>query len=743
MTRSSDNHSVAALPTNNGNIGGRPQQIRSSAYTPAPDGFRASFVMPGAQSNPPTRTTVLRSSGIARTTTIEAPFRLVPAVVSTPMPFTEPRGIARDFGANLPSPPLQPSYQFDIIGNEVSVIMLSGSAVVSRWREPPTQAPTPAPRRQSPPAGEPMSTELSPLARQQIGYIAIETTVVSVRPALPTSHPAPVVPWSVPVVVNSVPHPLTLTPDAQSSYATSAQVTPTHSADSSNNNRSQPRLSDGYIVLISVAALFVLATLFYFYVRYSKRRKAVSSRGSPSLPGSHASGSPSASIVVEQKRQVSTSRTNCNMPDSGTGMNFQQKSTDAPDVKGGRTLEVNTVSVHQPPSALFRSLSNGNYAVHKYVDLHEQDRMADNAVKDRYIKYRHPGSMGTDRGPAIMQNGRSIARSKIPSFQGNVADRPREISTRSATMEHAIHPLSKFEMPLPPSRPYQAQAQPDVQSTANRVHQYRIERPIPTATNSSDAQEPTNPLSASCADMKGKCALLDTSSANPSLSSKMGNSTRTRIKTRKLVRDPAKRPVISTPTKTEHKSPVLPSNQAKLNEQDVSSMTAEARKLEQSKSNHSMSLRTKLWSSVHLPKKDKDTAVDDTVEAHPSEPKTDPEVSDEPDKLSPLMDSIESFSESYQFAIRHRPPLGPLRVVESHTPALPDELAIMKGHYMFVIGEFADGWVLAINASSNNECGMVPRRCLFFPTAPFMTKEAINASMSPSVTAKTVPHSEI
>ncbi|KAJ2081241.1 hypothetical protein GGI16_007505, partial [Coemansia sp. S142-1] len=80
MARSSDNHSVAALPTNNGSIGGRPQQIRSSAYTPAPDGFRASFVMPGAQSNPPTRTTVLRSSGIARTTTIEAPFRLVPAV---------------------------------------------------------------------------------------------------------------------------------------------------------------------------------------------------------------------------------------------------------------------------------------------------------------------------------------------------------------------------------------------------------------------------------------------------------------------------------------------------------------------------------------------------------------------------------------------------------------------------------------------------------------------------------------
>ncbi|KAJ2870486.1 hypothetical protein GGH93_005534 [Coemansia aciculifera] len=745
MARSSDSHLVAALPTNNGNTGGRPQQIRSPVFTPAPDGFRASFAMSSAHSNPPTRTAASRSNSIAWTTTIEAPFHLVPAAVSTPMPFIDPRGIARDVGANLPSPPPQPLYQFDIIGDEVSVIMLSGSAVVSKWREPPAQVPTPTLRRQDPPASKPMSAELSPLARQQIGYIAIETTVVSVHTSsvLPASHPVPVAPWNSPVVVNPVPHPLTLTPDAQSSYATGVQATPTHSADSSNNNRSQPRLSDGYIVLISIAALFVLATLFYFYARYSKRRKAVSSRGSPSLPRSHASRSPSASIVVEQKRQVSTSRTNCNMPDSGTGMNFQQKSTDAPDVKGGRTLEVNTVSVYQPPSALFRSLSNGNYAVHKYADLHEQDRVADNAVKDRYIKYRHPGSMGTDRGAAIMQNGHSMARQKIPSFQGNVAGRSRELPTRSATTEHVTHPLGQFEMPLPPSRPYQAQAQPESQLNGDHVRHYRIERPIPTAGNSNNAHEPTNPLSASCTDMKGKCALLDTSSANPSLSSKMGNSPRARIKTRKLVRDPVKRPVISTPAKTEHKSLVSPNNLAKLDEQDVSPMTAEVKKLEQSKSNHSMSLRTKLWSSVHLPKKDKDTAVDDAVEAHPSALKTDHDVPDEPDKLSPLMDSIESFSESYQFAIRHKPPLGPLRVVESHAPALPDELAIVKGHYLFVIGEFADGWVLAINASSNNECGMVPRRCLFFPTAPFMTKEAITASMSPSVTAKTVPHSKI
>ncbi|KAJ2838784.1 hypothetical protein FBU31_000842, partial [Coemansia sp. 'formosensis'] len=155
---------------------------------------------------------------------------------------------------------------------------------------------------------------------------------------------------------------------------------------------------------------------------------------------------------------------------------------------------------------------------------------------------------------------------------------------------------------------------------------------------------------------------------------------------------------------------------------------ADGEKAEQSKSN--MSLRSKLWSSSPAAKKEPDAV-------QPSVPRA-----EEPG-LSPLMDSIESFSESYHFAIRHKPPLGPLRVVEPHMPALPDELAIARGHCLFVIGEFADGWVLAINASNNNACGMVPRRCMFFPTAPFMTSEAITASMSSALSAKSVPRSGI
>ncbi|KAJ2764312.1 hypothetical protein IWQ56_004534, partial [Coemansia nantahalensis] len=84
-----------------------------------------------------------------------------------------------------------------------------------------------------------------------------------------------------------------------------------------------------------------------------------------------------------------------------------------------------------------------------------------------------------------------------------------------------------------------------------------------------------------------------------------------------------------------------------------------------------------------------------------------------------LFGSIESLSDSYQFAVRHNPPLGPLPAVEPHLPALPDELRVRRGDDICVLGEFADGWVMAVNTTRGNEFGMIPRRCLFFPTAPF------------------------
>ncbi|KAJ2819175.1 hypothetical protein FBU31_005624, partial [Coemansia sp. 'formosensis'] len=240
MVRSSNSHS-AVMPANNENSARPPpplpqQQTRKPAMTPN------DFAMPSAHNAAPKM--AASPIIIVRTTTIEAPFHLAPA---STMPIDIPRGVARDIAAYLGPPPL-PSYKFDIIGDEVSVIMLPESKVVSKWREP---ALAPTPRRQSPP--EPASAEPSPLGRQQIGYLGAETTMVPVR-TLPAPQPA--VPWSGP----PKPHPLTLTPDAQPSPTS---IVATHSADSHNStvDRGRPRLPDGYIALISVAALFVCATL--------------------------------------------------------------------------------------------------------------------------------------------------------------------------------------------------------------------------------------------------------------------------------------------------------------------------------------------------------------------------------------------------------------------------------------------------------------------------------------------------
>ncbi|KAJ2453208.1 hypothetical protein GGF42_003855 [Coemansia sp. RSA 2424] len=718
MAISGNGHSTTAMSANTRASDGLPQQTKHPAYLPTPRIVNVNLSTSSAHNSSPQRAAKSYHSGISRTTTIEEPFHLAPAAI-TSVPANELEKGAREFGAHLQSPQPQPSYIFDIVGDEVSVVLLSDSSVVSKWREPPAQVLTPAAARQVPAPINRVTAKPSPLARQQSAYIAIETSVAPVRtsPALPTSLTFQDAPWDGLVLVSSAPHPATLTVDIQSSYATSVLAKPTHRADS-NNDRSSgakdsdiARLSDGYIVLISIAALFVCATLFYFYARYFKHRKASSSGDSPSHPNPHASQPPSPDMAVEQKRPASINRDNRNMLDSGTGMNFQGKSTDAADGKGKRTLDINAMSMHQPPSALFHLPSHERYAVHRYADLGKQDRAADSALKDRYINYRHPGAMGAEGGAAAAHHLHAATRQRIPSFQGSVADSPRELPMRATTSGHAMNSLSQFEMPPPQTWP----------------------RPIA-------AQEPTDPLSASCADFKDKSALLDTSSANPSLNSKAGNSPGMRIKTRKLVRDSTKRTSGGTPSKLEHKSPASSVNMAKLENQHASPDAAEAKKVEQSKSNHSVTLRTKLWNSVHLPKRDREPVADEAVEMHASVIETDHGTYNEPDKLSPLMESIESFSESYQFTIRHKPPLGPLRVVEPHAPALADELSTDRGHHMFVIGEFADGWVLAINASRNNECGMVPRRCLFFPTAPFMTKEAINASMSPSGTTKAIPH---
>ncbi|PVU96662.1 hypothetical protein BB561_001033 [Smittium simulii] len=87
--------------------------------------------------------------------------------------------------------------------------------------------------------------------------------------------------------------------------------------------------------------------------------------------------------------------------------------------------------------------------------------------------------------------------------------------------------------------------------------------------------------------------------------------------------------------------------------------------------------------------------------------------------------SEDSLDQKYDFIIRHKPNLGPLIAVEPYEPQLSDELGLCKGHEIYVIGEFSDGWVLAINNSDDGKIGMIPRKCVFLSNTPLSSLSSI------------------
>ncbi|PVV05248.1 hypothetical protein BB560_000235 [Smittium megazygosporum] len=95
-----------------------------------------------------------------------------------------------------------------------------------------------------------------------------------------------------------------------------------------------------------------------------------------------------------------------------------------------------------------------------------------------------------------------------------------------------------------------------------------------------------------------------------------------------------------------------------------------------------------------------------------------------------VFDSLDSLDQKYDFIVRHKPDLGPLIVVEPYNPQLSDELDLNKGDEVYVIGEFSDGWILAINNSDNGKVGMIPRKCVFLSNTPL---SSLNSSISDNI----------
>ncbi|KAJ2724293.1 hypothetical protein GGI07_002066 [Coemansia sp. Benny D115] len=527
----------------------------------------------------------------------------------------------------------------------------------------------------------------------------------------------------------------------------------------------QFKLSEGFIVLISLGAMLICALMFYLFMRRRKKSRMIILQNSRSI---HSSGSSLPSMLPggEPKYHVGSgdSPRIRNITDSGASMNTQHKKlTYTEELRqgaGANTITVNSAMVrrqHQHP-ALFEGV---------LPNMRDQDNGSTEVLSRRYLNYRNQGANGAVNGSIngrqSFNEARLSAADALSKASVGINDSTQQVNSNGERLAYnrRIAGTISYDAASPNHmRRPSSMLQNEVDLYGNRGVHHRqalannaFENPDNISGDADSVEIPSDGK----LDFSSQRSLLDTSSANPNMTPGLGKKGLliTGSKPRKLVREAVKKssPVIPDKTTCDKSfdAKLYPSpNKGVAMGRAENGNTGTA----QGKANGSAFLKTMLKSMNGSPKEkttvmqvDEQTARTEAVStrphgskqikvqtsqiSHPIPDVEDNSNSNEHSKASPLLDSIESISESYQFAIRHKPPLGPLRAVEPHTPGLPDELVVERGHSLFVVGEFADGWVLAINISRESECGMIPRRCLFFPTASFMTKEAIDASNTP------------
>ncbi|KAJ1899076.1 hypothetical protein LPJ66_002345 [Kickxella alabastrina] len=543
-----------------------------------------------------------------------------------------------------------------------------------------------------------------------------------------------------------------------------AAEAPTVSVSTKYNVGQDPyRLSDGFIVLISIAILFVCALLFYFYMRRRKRFREILASTGRSL---HSSKSSMPSLLPgNETKYLENNATNREIPDSGTSVNFKPNMSIF-SRRHAQNLAINTMTVHSSQTSdPQEKLQNIDIS-----DVQDQDADVDEVLNKRYFNYRDPTLVAATQSKANREQN-LVALAK----HTRLADTPDKAYVDCKRVAGVISYGS-----VSPVRT-KLLASPLQKSVEFRRHTRRISIHA-NAFDELDADighaQSTDLMSNVDLDFSINRSLLDTLSANPNMNVAKPSPASLRVKPRKLVREVTKKtnPVgQSAAAQDKLQAMGQPATIKALPSKDPDAeAVAHQHEIKQSKTSNSLLLRTMFRSMASTPKestspaetaatvqtaelttlrasktkaakREKDRSADIISQSFPdidglagNDQGQDHAHGHEQGRMSPLLDSIESISESYQFTIRHKPPLGPLRAVEPHNPALSDELIVERGHHLFVIGEFADGWVLAVNISRNSECGMIPRRCLFFPTASFMTKEAIEAS-NKSLAFESVP----
>ncbi|KAJ1767706.1 hypothetical protein EV179_002143 [Coemansia sp. RSA 487] len=509
------------------------------------------------------------------------------------------------------------------------------------------------------------------------------------------------------------------------------------------------KLADGFICLIIIGLVFALAMPFYLFMRHRRKQKLRSARGSNGSDssssnltrGAAVSSGPSSKQSLSsnedsyQHRQPGVGEKHQRyVPDSGTDIANRHNKPANNAQKAFRNSNSAAITMYLLQTSQNNPASHNKHTEHKrIIHIDEQDRYATEKMDQSYIEYRTKsmkakcagrGSSGTANvekqahmRPPIPP-GFAKAYTKEPDANnGTRRIEPRNESEGSSANK-CIYALREPARVVLPSSEHHRHGITNLESKAPETRLYMSDRNKEGAARYSRERGAANknePTLVASSNTKQRNMLLDTSSVNPGMSAPKSDSPQgLQQKPRKLVRGSTKRERASSPAK------------------DTKNV---GRKSSRSTDhNSSLSLRAMFRNQPPLHQKDgqkgkSSRQKEQFQDANSSDSGNDRQEAENKRKSEQLLtDSIESISDNYQLAVRHKPPLGPLRTVEPHVPVLPDELVVERGDRMYVFGEFADGWVLAMNVSRGSDLGMVPRRCLFFPTAPFMTEDAITAS---------------
>ncbi|KAJ2180915.1 hypothetical protein GGF45_001772 [Coemansia sp. RSA 551] len=632
---------------------------------------------------------------------------IVPTLVRVPG-----AGVIHDVTADLHSTVSNGSNNLTRMLTEKSVVIVKITTTVDVLPSMPTQASVPSAAFALPivpsrtlPANPPPSIfvytpPLALAALTQISTLASIRVPASVAPSIASKSDRAVtstMPGSVAKFAEQTP-----TSHRQTTHAdpTAPGIEKSNNSKGAFIHKQMPnRLSDRFVMLISIAVMVVSAILLYFYVRRRKqardrRRVVVSGRSILSLSSSNL-GPPSNNVEDEDKCFSSEQQPETHMlpSDSGASVGYHTVAS---------TLAKRMQGVSYPTAMTLEK-----QATPQMPGVAEEDTDGARSLNINYLGYRTYGITSTVSSDMGNRAGHTTVRSDIfdcvtsdkrqaarlhMEYPQTIAEKCLKILAPQVVAKRGAKSFDHTKLQPLPSVPTGSKTSLEARKDYSTEYIYAGAK----TANTGLLCEPA-PATAM---FDSGCLLLDTTSANPGINTTDSKSNRllsAKLKPRKLTRDLAKRPHSGNQDR-EHV------NSAGTKSKFVANQSIDDNG-QHTSPDSSQLLQREPEHLVHL-------------ETHNQLPLGSPPHTH---NFISLVDSIESLSESYKFAARHKPALGPLQVVEAHIPALPDELRLQRGEEIYVVGEFADGWMLAINVSRGNECGMIPRCCLFLPNTPFVS----------------------